>query len=93
MTKCSQVSEPDVGNNLRETDRNMINISANQKLGSACPITDRKRAIRSIKLFGLIAAATPSGTDSKIANVMAQTPKVIVVGKRSPIRALTSVLK
>ena len=44
-------------------------------------------------LFGRIAAATPSGTDNKIANVMAHTPSVIVVGKRSPIRALTSVLK
>ena len=29
------VSEPDVGNNLRETEMKTISISANQKLGSA----------------------------------------------------------
>ena len=64
-----------------------------KKLGSACPITDRKSAIRSIKLFGRIAAATQSGTDNTIANVIADTPKVIVVESRSAINALTSVLK
>ena len=34
-------------------------------------MTDRKRAIRSMRLCGLIAAATPSETDDKMANVIA----------------------
>ena len=82
-----------MGNKRNVTDKKTISINANQKLGSACPITDRKSAIRSIRLFGRIAAATPSGTDNTIANVIADTPKVIVVESRSAINALTSVLK
>ena len=62
-----------MGNTRSDTDKKTISINANQKLGSACPITDRKSAIRSITLFGRIAAATPSGTDNTIANVIADT--------------------
>ena len=85
------MSEPDVGKILSFTLNEKIKIRANQKLGKAWPITERNKAILSIMLLGLIAAATPSGTAKIIAKLIAKTPNVIVVGNHSTINSVTGI--
>ena len=62
-----------------------MRVRANQKLGIACPMTAMVSAVRSIRLFGRIAASTPSGIDIASANTRAQSPSSMVVGSRSKI--------
>ena len=66
-----------------------MRVSANQKLGIACPTTARVRAARSMRLFGRIAASTPRGTERVSAKRRAQSPSSIVVGSRSKIATAT----
>ena len=70
-----------------------MRVSANQKLGIACPTTASVSAARSTRLFGRIAASTPSGTERVKAKVRARNPSHIVVGNRSKMTLATGAVR
>src|SRR3546814_5465838 len=61
-----------MGSSRHQTPSTRISISANQKLGMACPKTAIHRHTRSSRLFGLSAATTSSGIDSAIAKARSE---------------------
>ena len=89
MTKFHQLSCPVIGSSRQYTPNHRISVSANQKLGIAWPMTASVSATRSKMLLGFTAASTPSGIASTSANVMAQAPSSIVVGRRWKITSAT----
>jgi len=89
MTKCRQVSLPDMGSHLKCTPKKMIKIRPNQNEGIAWPMTEIDSAILSIQVLGRMAANMPKGMDRIMANDRAQMPKVMVTPMRSLIICAT----
>ncbi len=92
MTKCAQVVLPEIGSIRHQTPKTMIIMSANQKVGRACPKTAISRAKRSISELGRMAATVPSGIETISANRIARTPNVMVVPIRPEIMSTTGCL-
>jgi hypothetical protein len=93
MTKYSQPSVPEGGSRGSQTLSKTMSISPSQKLGMACPMTERKRAVRSIQLLGRMAAITPSGMEKTRAKTMAEKPRIKVAGRRAAMIWLTGTRK
>ena len=93
MMKFIQLSVPVIGSQRSCIPKKKMRISANQKLGSAWPTTASDRAKRSIREFGRIAAATPSGMASASAKEMAQSARTMVLPRRSQMTSEMSAFR
>jgi len=82
-----------MGSQRSITPKMMIMIRPNQKDGMACPSTERVRAMRSIQVLGRMAARIPRGMARMMANIRAQTPRVMVTPMRSRIISVTGRFK
>ena len=87
------LSDPDGGRMRSLMLNRTIRIRPNQKLGMACPVTERNKATRSMMLLGRTAAATPNGTAVKSANEIPHKPSNIVTDRRSATNCDTGNLK